>query len=220
MPKLSKSLTAKMLTYTAGSPFSTVALNAEGQKAALEFLNKKALSKIVGVSQTVKEDIRKALVLAQVGGQPAIGAASTIIGQSHLSKGVFRSSRQRAMAVAKNELRAARQHGVISQGRSMGYKMFTWISVLSKGTCPVCLALHGKTKTYNNWLKVGIPPSPHFGCLCGLVPGRGIPKPGPLTRTQVRRLGVPGRIFRQLPEADYKKMRANFIACTNKSMGL
>lgn len=219
MPKLSKSLTAKMMTYTAGSPFSSVKLGAKGQKAALEFLNKKALTKIVGVSQTVKADIRKALINAQIGGGPAIGAASTILGQSQLSRGVFRSSRQRAMAVAKNELRAARQHGVLAQGRDMGYKMFTWISVLSKGTCAVCRALHGQTKRYTTWLKLGIPPSPHFGCLCGLVPGRGIHKPGPLTRSQVRKLGVPGRIFRQVPEKDYLTMRKTFIKCTDKAFG-
>lgn len=220
MPKLSKSLSAKMMTYTAGSPFSTVRLNAKGQQAALKFLNQKALSKIKGVSQGVTEDIRRALINAQVGGQPAIGAASTILGQSQLEKGVFRSSRQRAMAVAKNELRAARQHGVIAQGREMGYKLFTWISVLSKGTCAFCLRRHGMTKSYANWLKLGIPPSPHYGCLCGLVPGRGINKPGPLTRSQVRKLGVKGRIFRQVPEPEYLKMRRNFIACTNKAFGL
>lgn len=219
MPKLSKSLTAKMNTYTAGIPFSNVKLGAEGQKAALEFLNKKALAKITGVSQTVKEDIRKALINAQIGGAPAIGAASTILGQSQLSRGVFRNSRSRAMGVAKNELRAARQHGVIAEGRAQGYKLFTWISVLSKGTCVVCRGLHGQTKSYGNWLKIGIPPSPHYNCLCGLVPGRGLFKPGPLTRSQVRKLGVKGRIFRQVPEKEYLKMRKSFIDCTDKAFG-
>jgi hypothetical protein len=220
MAKLSKALTKKMKTYTAGSPFSAVQLGTSGQRAALDFLNEKALAKIKGVSFAVQEDIRKALINAQVGGQPAIAAASTILGQAQLEKGVFKSSRQRAMAIAKNELRAARQYGVIEEGKEEGYTLFTWISVLSKGTCPVCLSRHGQSHTYDTWLKLGIPPSPHYGCLCGLVPGRGIPKPGPLTRSQVRDLGVSGRIFRQVSERDYLKMRSTFVKCTNKSLGL
>lgn len=218
--KISPALQAKMDYYLQGNPFSGVKLPSATALHAQEFLQKKSLAKIAHVTEGVREDIRKALIMAQTTNQPVVGAASMILGQAKLEKGVFRSSRARATFIAQNELRAARQEGLLTSATARGQVMFTWICVMSKGSCEVCIARHGQTHSGSTWRGIGIPPSPHPRCACGLIPGRMATIPKAMTRTAVRDLGVQGRVFRQVGEKDYVSMKQSFIECTNQSMGL
>lgn len=220
MAELSSSLQKKVDFYLRGSPFSSLPLEGTAKVKALEYLQTKALAKVKGVTAAVNEDIRRALITAQATNQPVVAAASSILGQSRLEKGAFSSSRKRATAIARNELRAARNEGMMAEGEERGIVMFTWISVMSKGSCPVCIGRHGQTHSIAVWRRMGLPPSPHPNCACGLVPGRGIPVPKAMTRTAIRKLGVAGRVFRQVKETDYLKMRKSFVRCTDRALGL
>lgn len=210
----------KMEFYRAGATKSLdVALEGNAMKGALEHLRTRSLDKIKGVSAGVKENLRQALILAQSTNQPLVGAASTILGATKLDQGAFSSARKRAVAIAREELRAARQEGLTIDAAKRGVVMFTWISIMSKGSCEDCKRRHGTTHTLAVWKSMGLAPI-HFQCACSLIPGRGIPVPKNTQRTQIRALGIRGRIFRQAKESDYLRMKKQFLKCTDTAFGL
>lgn len=219
MADLSISLRRKLDYYTQAGTWKTDALTGAAKEKAIEHLRTKALEKIKGVTDSVREDIRAALISAQSTGQPLLATASTIIGSSDLPRGSFATARKRAVAIAKNELRSARQVGLLEDGVEKGEVYFTWVCIFAKGSCSICIGRHGNVHTAKVWQRLGIPPSPHPGCGCSLIPGKGIPIPPAMTRTEVRKMGVSSRIFRQVTEQDYVKTRKSFIDCTNKTFG-
>lgn len=217
--ELSDSLRRKLDYYTQAGTWKTQALKGTAKQEALNFLRRKSLDKIKGVTDSVREDIRSALITAQTTGQPLVAAASTIIGGADLPRGTFATARKRAVAIARNELRGARQVGLLEEAKQQGTVYFTWVCIFAKGSCSICIGRHGNVHTADVWQAIGIPPAPHSGCGCSLIPGRGIPIPPAMTRTEVRKMGVKGRIFRQARERDYVKMKKDFITCTNKTFG-
>lgn len=56
-------------------------------------------------------------------------------------------------------------HAVITAYKDMGVKRVRWITQVDERRCPDCKARHRKVYSINN-----IPPKPHWGCRCYLIP--------------------------------------------------
>lgn len=195
---LSNHLKSKLDFYRKAGTLRPASFGGKEMTRVVKFINTTAAHKIRSVSDSVKDQVRRVLADSQANQLPFITAVNRIIGETDLDKGVFSSVRKRAAIIATNELHRARTAGMFAYAIDEGYTYFVWVSVLMKTTCELCESRHGKNKTWNTWLQLGIPPAPHVNCKCTLIPGRGIPIPrSPIKRTIIEQTGVAGRVLRR-----------------------
>jgi len=200
--KLSKRLRSKLEFYRKAGTLKAAGFSGIEMRRITKFLRNTSSKKITAVTDLVRSQIQRTLADAHANQLPFISVVNRLVAETDLNRGIYSSVRKRAAVIATNELHRARTASMFAHAVDQGYTYFVWVSVLMATTCPICAGRHGKTRTWENWLKVGIPPAPHINCKCTLVPGREIPIPRePIQRTVVKRMGIMTRMLRQAPNA-------------------
>jgi len=198
--KLSKRLRGKLDFYRKAGTLKAAGFSGREMQRITNFLRETSSNKITAVTDLVRSQIQRTLADAHANQLPFISVVNRLVAETDLNRGIYSTVRKRAAVIATNELHRARTAAMFAHAVDQGYTYFVWISVLMQSTCPICQRRHGRNKTWESWLKIGIPPAPHVNCKCTLVPGRGIPIPRePIQRTVVRRLGIMTRMLRQAP---------------------
>ncbi len=196
IPKFSDSVQKKLAFYKKAGTLSGAAFTGTEMRKLVKLIRQTSGSKIAGVTDVVRDQIRKTLSDSQANQLPFIHAVNRLISETDLEKGAFSSVRRRAASIARNELHRARAISMFGHAIDEGFTFFVWIAALIN-TCPICAPRHGKVKSWRTWMRLGLPIL-HPGCRCSLVPSpvTGIPIPQePIQRFRVKSLGAVGRLL-------------------------